>query len=78
MVGELEQMPASTEIDASKLPERLERLPGIALLREAAQGIPAYLVGGAVRDLLLGEPRTDLDVAVEGDVRAIAERSAAR
>jgi tRNA nucleotidyltransferase (CCA-adding enzyme) len=73
MVGEVEQMPASTEIDASKLPERIERLPGIALLREACARVPAYLVGGAVRDLLLGEPRTDLDIAVEGDVRSIAD-----
>jgi len=73
MVGEVEQMPASTEIDPAKLPERVERLPGIALLREACAGVPAYLVGGAVRDLLLGEPRTDLDIAVEGDVAGIAD-----
>ena len=65
-------MAAIRKIDASKLPERLERLPGIELLRDAAEGIPAYLVGGAVRDLLLGEDRADLDIAVEGDVRAIA------
>ena len=30
---------------------------------------PAYLVGGAVRDLLLGAASVDLDVAVEGDAR---------
>ena len=45
-------MPAYHRIDPSKLPERLERLPGIAQLRAAAAGVPAYLVGGAVRDLL--------------------------
>ena len=43
------------------------------MLREACEGMPAYLVGGAVRDLLLGETRADLDVAVEGDVRALAD-----
>jgi tRNA nucleotidyltransferase (CCA-adding enzyme) len=36
-------------------------------------GVPAFLVGGAVRDLLLGEARTDIDVAVEGEVRPIAD-----
>ncbi len=31
-----------------------------------------YLVGGAVRDLLLGEPGLDVDIAVEGDGIALA------
>ncbi len=31
------------------------------------QGVPAYLVGGFVRDLLLGRENRDLDVVVEGD-----------
>ena len=66
-------MAASPQIEPSKLPERLEALPGIEMLREACEGVPAYLVGGAVRDLLLGRPRADLDVAVEGDVRALAD-----
>jgi tRNA nucleotidyltransferase (CCA-adding enzyme) len=73
MVGERKQMTASPRIDVSKLPERLERLPGIEMLRDACEGMPAYLVGGAVRDLLLGKPRADLDVAVEGDVRGLAD-----
>ena len=33
----------------------------------------AYLVGGTVRDILLGEPNFDVDVAVEGDAVAFAE-----
>ena len=35
--------------------------------------MPAYLVGGVVRDLLLGRQVTDLDVAVEGDVEALGD-----
>jgi tRNA nucleotidyltransferase (CCA-adding enzyme) len=37
-----------------------------------------YLVGGAVRDLLLGEPGFDIDLAVEGDGIAFAEDLAQR
>jgi tRNA nucleotidyltransferase (CCA-adding enzyme) len=35
---------------------------------------PVYLVGGAVRDLLLGRPRADVDLVVEGDAAALAAR----
>ncbi|HEX2160717.1 MAG TPA: hypothetical protein VHF88_02755 [Thermoleophilaceae bacterium] len=38
---------------------------------------PCYLVGGAVRDLLLGREPLDIDVAVEGDVEDVADRLAA-
>ncbi|MGZ5340693.1 MAG: hypothetical protein ACXWED_04695 [Solirubrobacterales bacterium] len=65
-------MEASREIDPGRLPERLEALPGIGRLREASEGSSAFLVGGVVRDLLLGQPRTDLDLAVEGDVGELA------
>ncbi|HZL64663.1 MAG TPA: hypothetical protein VFD50_06965, partial [Thermoleophilia bacterium] len=37
-----------------------------------------YLVGGAVRDLLLGEPGFDIDIAVEGDGIAFAQELSAR
>ncbi len=33
---------------------------------------PVYLVGGAVRDLLLGRGRADIDLVVEGDAAALA------
>lgn len=59
---------------SDRLEERLTALPGIARLREAAAGARAYLVGGVVRDLLLGRPRGDLDVVVEGDAAAFAAR----
>jgi len=41
-------------------------------LRAALAGTPAWLVGGAVRDRLLGRPTDDLDVALDGDPRAAA------
>ncbi|HVY96317.1 MAG TPA: hypothetical protein VHA54_05085 [Solirubrobacterales bacterium] len=47
--------------------------PELAAIRSAAEG-PVYLVGGAVRDLLLGRPRGDVDVVVEGDAAALAAR----
>ncbi|GAC1437403.1 MAG: CCA tRNA nucleotidyltransferase [Solirubrobacteraceae bacterium] len=53
----------------------------LAHLREVLGGRPAWLVGGAVRDELLGlPPATDLDLIVEGDpaghARAFARRCA--
>jgi tRNA nucleotidyltransferase (CCA-adding enzyme) len=45
--------------------------PELVTIREAANE-PVYVVGGAVRDLLLGLGRADLDVVVEGDAAALA------
>jgi poly(A) polymerase len=49
---------------------------GLEVARAALAGWPAWLVGGAVRDRVLGRPLTDLDVVVDGDperaARAIA------
>lgn len=48
--------------------------PELAAVSEAADD-PVYLVGGAVRDLLLGRGRSaNLDLVVEGDAVALAER----
>jgi tRNA nucleotidyltransferase (CCA-adding enzyme) len=48
-------------------------------LLPALDGLPpAHLVGGAVRDLLLGGQTVDLDVAIEGDARAVARELAQR
>jgi tRNA nucleotidyltransferase (CCA-adding enzyme) len=62
------------QIHPARLAERLAALPGIQRLRDAAGGLPAYLVGGAVRDLLLNRDRADVDVAVEGGVSELARR----
>jgi putative nucleotidyltransferase with HDIG domain len=41
--------------------------------REALAGRDAWLVGGAVRDRLLGRPTDDVDVALDGDPREAAK-----
>lgn len=44
-----------------------------ARLLDAMAGVPgAYLVGGAVRDLLLGRTPRELDVVVDGDLTPLA------
>lgn len=48
--------------------------PELRELRDAAGTEPVYLVGGAVRDLLLGRPRADIDIVVVGDAGALASR----
>jgi len=48
--------------------------PELDAIQEAAGGKPVYLVGGAVRDLLLGRGRADIDLVVEGDATALASR----
>ena len=47
--------------------------PELDAVRAAATA-PVYLVGGAVRDLLLGRGRADVDLAVEGDAETLAAR----
>jgi tRNA nucleotidyltransferase (CCA-adding enzyme) len=64
-------------LDDHELSERLRALRGMDLILSALDGAPAcYLVGGAVRDLLLGREPLDVDIAVEGDAEAVAERLA--
>jgi tRNA nucleotidyltransferase (CCA-adding enzyme) len=48
--------------------------PELHAVREAAGGDSVYLVGGAVRDLLLGRERADVDLVVVGDAAALAAR----
>jgi tRNA nucleotidyltransferase (CCA-adding enzyme) len=59
--------------------EELTRLrpvfDAVAALGDRAEGI--YLVGGTVRDILLGEENFDVDIAVEGDAIALARDLAA-
>ncbi len=66
-------MPGSTDIDPGRLGEQVESLAAIDQLRQIADRVPAYLVGGVVRDLLLGREVADLDVAIEGDAEALSD-----
>jgi tRNA nucleotidyltransferase (CCA-adding enzyme) len=65
----------------SLLEERLEppQRQALDLLKRLASdsGAALYLVGGAVRDLLLGRGHIDLDIAVEGDAAPLARDLAA-
>jgi tRNA nucleotidyltransferase (CCA-adding enzyme) len=60
------------------LGERLLDLEELQPVLEAVQAVSepfegVYLVGGAVRDVLMGEPNFDVDIAVEGDGIALGK-----
>src|SRR5207248_5999779 len=68
-----EEAPEPAERIAAEL-GRLERLQpvfeAVSAVGEHFEGV--YLVGGTVRDILLGERSFDVDVAVEGDAIGFA------
>lgn len=47
--------------------------PELEAVREAARE-PVFVVGGAIRDLLMDHPRSDLDLVVVGDAAELATR----
>ncbi|MEK7325019.1 MAG: CBS domain-containing protein [Chloroflexota bacterium] len=57
-----------------------ERLALLHLVSDeaAALNVSPFIVGGFVRDLLLGQPSLDFDIVVEGDAIALARRLAAK
>jgi tRNA nucleotidyltransferase (CCA-adding enzyme) len=57
--------------------ERLALLRLIARESEASE-VALYIVGGFVRDLILGTPSVDFDLVVEGDAIALGESLAAQ
>jgi tRNA nucleotidyltransferase (CCA-adding enzyme) len=62
-------------VPAAAVLERLAADPaGRALLRFARERDDVHVVGGYVRDALLGRPAREIDVLVEGDALALAER----
>src|SRR5439155_14974225 len=63
---------------ARSLADGLHRLESLRPVWDAVAAVAGdfegvYLVGGTVRDILLGERSFDVDVAVEGDAVAFAE-----
>jgi tRNA nucleotidyltransferase (CCA-adding enzyme) len=85
--GRLEEAAEPLERRARELRERRQGIGGLLAERAAPgvqrrvasvtavsrrTGVPAYLVGGFVRDLLLDRDNRDLDVVVEGDGPAFA------
>ncbi len=55
--------------------ERLREVPGAAELFDALEDVSGvWVVGGAVRDALLGRDPRDLDLVVEGDAAEVARR----
>ncbi len=57
-----------------RLPTELLAFLRIAVEEAEAQGQRLYLVGGAVRDLLLERPNLDFDLVVEGDALLLARK----
>ena len=73
----LESAPARPSEVVESIAEELRSSPrlrriadAVARLGERAGGV--YLVGGTIRDILLGEASFDVDIAVEGDAIAFA------
>jgi tRNA nucleotidyltransferase (CCA-adding enzyme) len=61
--------------DAPELLELVRSLPAAQPLLRRLRDVPGvHLVGGAVRDLLMGGQPLDLDLVVEGDAAALARR----
>jgi len=78
-VGAERRAPAPPE---ESLRDELAALTSLTPVFEAVTAVSegydgVYVVGGTVRDILLGEPNFDVDIAVEGDAIALAEALAA-
>ena len=72
-------MPESIELSSKiqkQLPAELVDFMQVAGEMSAKRGQSLYLVGGVVRDLLLGRSNFDLDLVVEGDAISLAQQLA--
>lgn len=62
----------------NKLPQELRELIRLSADIASLRGMTVYLIGGFVRDLILGVKNLDLDMAVEGEGIVFAEDLASR
>jgi tRNA nucleotidyltransferase (CCA-adding enzyme) len=69
-------MARSTSLPPARLRPPLAARVAVVARLAAERGIAAYLVGGTVRDLLLGRDSPDLDFVVVGDGLALAAAAA--
>jgi tRNA nucleotidyltransferase (CCA-adding enzyme) len=74
----VEEPPVTNLIDRLETALQPERLALLKIVAEEAMAhnVALYIVGGFVRDLLLGEPSVDFDLVVEGDAIGLAKRLA--
>ena len=82
LLRELEGVEPTPSADGGSVAAELHALEelrpiieAIAALGDRTEGV--YLVGGTIRDILLGEENFDVDIAVEGDAIAFARSLAA-
>ena len=61
-----------------KIPQELRGLIALAAETAEEEGVSAYLVGGFVRDLIMGFRNLDSDIAIEGDGIKFSEALAAK
>ncbi len=61
------------QVAIDKLSDALQRFPHFDLLLTLCSSKDAYLVGGAIRDALIGRPLTDLDLIFPGDPTFLAK-----
>ncbi len=72
---DLDEPPESLARPLAEIAHLRPVFDAVASLGERPEGI--YLVGGTVRDILLGEESFDVDIAVEGDAIGLARELAA-
>jgi tRNA nucleotidyltransferase (CCA-adding enzyme) len=65
-------MNLSDRLESFLTPETLSVIRLVKMEAER-QELPLYIVGGSVRDLLLGRPVKDIDFTIEGDAARLAE-----
>jgi len=70
-------MDFKSQLESTLSIERI-RLLHLTANEAALRGFPLYIVGGSVRDLVLGRAVNDFDLTVEGDAIALARSLASR